>query len=43
MQSMFKNASLFQNHNLSGWNVGKVTKHADFMTGAGSGNTEPKW
>jgi surface protein len=43
MSSMFYNASSFSNHDLSGWNVSNVTKHDDFLTGAGSGNIEPVW
>ena len=43
MTVMFYNASDFANHDLSGWDVTNVTAHTDFMTGSGSGNTEPNW
>ncbi len=43
MNSMFKGATNFTNQDLSGWNVDNVTTHTDFMTDAGSGNTEPTW
>jgi len=43
MQEMFYNASGFTNHDLSGWNVVKVTNHTDFSSGSGAGNTEPTW
>jgi surface protein len=43
MSSMFKNASAFSDQNLSAWDVTKVTNHGGFMTGAGTGNTEPSW
>jgi hypothetical protein len=40
---VFYNAEKFASYDLSGWSVGNVTNHTDFMTGAGSGNTEPNW
>jgi surface protein len=40
---MFASAYDFKNHDLSGWNVSKVTDHTDFFRYAGSGNTEPIW
>ena len=43
MRIMFQSASSFSNHDLSTWDVGNVTDHTDFMTNAGSGNTEPTW
>jgi len=43
MRNMFREASSFTNHDLSRWPTTNVTKHADFMTGAGSGNIEPHW
>jgi surface protein len=45
MISMFHNAKAFKDKDLSRWNVGKVPKgtHYYFMTGGGSGNTEPIW
>jgi surface protein len=43
MGYMLYGASNFTNHDLSGWNVGNVTDHTNFMTNAGSGNTEPNW
>ena len=43
MDKMFYNASDFSDHNLSDWNVSNVTSHDDFLTGAGSNNTEPDW
>ncbi|MCF6189672.1 MAG: BspA family leucine-rich repeat surface protein [Cocleimonas sp.] len=43
MNRMFYNAKEFVNHNLSTWDVAKVTAHLNFLTGAGSGNTEPNW
>ena len=43
MRNMFFLAESFSNHDLSSWNVKKVTDHKDFLSGSGSGNTEPKW
>jgi len=43
ISSMFKGTSSFTNQDLSNWNVSNVTIHTDFMTGAGTGNTEPIW
>ena len=43
MAYMFSGASAFSNHNLSGWNVDLVTSYSNFMSNAGSGNTEPIW
>ena len=43
MAGMFYGASDFSNHDLSNWDVQNVTDHTDFMTDAGSGNTEPNW
>ena len=43
MWFMFDGASAFTNQDLSGWSVANVTEHTAFMTGAGSGNTEPSW
>jgi hypothetical protein len=45
MDYAFKGASSFTDQNLSSWNVHYVAPdgHRDFMTGSGSGNTEPSW
>lgn len=43
MTGMFQLAASFADHDLSGWNVAKVTAHNDFLTDAGSGNIEPIW
>jgi len=43
MGRMFKNAAAFSGHDLSCWDVSKVTDHHDFGTGWGSGNVEPNW
>ena len=43
MYQMFQNANSFSNHDLYFWNVSSVTNHTSFMTGAGTGNTEPMW
>jgi len=45
MPYMFYQALEFSNQDLSSWDVAKVTtsNHANFMTGSGSGNTEPNW
>ena len=43
MSYMFYNAKAFHDQDLSGWNVDNVISHTDFMTGAGTGNKEPKW
>ncbi len=43
MEGMFINATAFTNHDLSGWNVDKVTQHEDFGKGWGTGNKEPIW
>jgi len=43
MSYMFAGAKAFSNHNLSSWNVTKVTEHTDFSKNWGSGNTEPNW
>ena len=43
MWNMFRNASSFSNHNLSSWDVSKVTDHENFSQGWGTGNTEPNW
>ena len=45
MSRMFKNTSAFSGHDLSCWDVSKVTAHTDFSTGWGSGNTlpDPSW
>ncbi len=43
MVYMFSGAAAFTNHDLRGWDVSNVIYHTDFMTGAGSGNTEPTW
>jgi surface protein len=45
MTKMFYRAKAFKNHDLSGWDVGKVPsdKHYDFTSESGGGNTEPAW
>lgn len=43
MTWMFKDASDFTDQNLSSWDVANITNHDEFMTGSGSGNTEPTW
>jgi len=43
MGRMFYSAQSFSDQNLSNWNVLNVRYHSEFMTGAGSGNTEPIW
>jgi|GEM_PF-904833 len=43
MYGMFYYATSFSNQNLSGWNVLNVSNHNYFITGAGSGNSEPIW
>jgi surface protein len=45
MNAVFQNASSFSNHDLSDWSVsgGASDHHTNFMTGAGTGNTEPSW
>ncbi len=43
MSYMFDNAKSFSGHDLSSWNVDKVTNHINFGYLWGSGNTEPKW
>jgi len=43
MSYMFYNAEGFKDRDLSGWDVGKATKHTDFFKDAGSGNTESGW
>jgi surface protein len=43
MNLMFYRARAFTNHDLSSWDVSSVTDHDRFMSGAGSGNTEPNW
>ena len=43
MFEMFYDASSFSGHDLSKWDVKNVEKHGSFLTGAGSGNTEPNW
>jgi len=43
MNSMFYNAQSFAYHDLSGWDVTKVTDHENFMLNAGQGNIEPNW
>jgi surface protein len=43
MKEMFRDTQAFSNHDLSSWNVNKVTEHTDFFTGADAGNTEPNW
>ncbi len=43
MDNMFFYAESFSNHDLSGWNVDKVTNHWSFSDGWGTGNKEPIW
>ncbi len=43
MTHMFYYAYGFTGHDLSIWNVGSVSAHADFGFAWGSGNTEPLW
>ncbi len=43
MYRMFYFATNYSNHDMSPWNVSLVTGHTDFLTSAGSGNTEPIW
>jgi len=43
MDRMFKDASAFTNHDLSTWDVSKVTSHTDFATGSGDNIIEPSW
>jgi hypothetical protein len=41
MDQMFYKAKAYKNHDMTGWNVSKVSYHTDFMTG--TGNKEPNW
>ncbi len=43
MNYMFSGAKTFKGHNLSSWNVGKVSANRSFFTNTGSGNIAPKW
>ena len=43
MDHMLYGASSFSGHDLSSWDVSKVSNHDKFLVGAGSGNTEPNW
>jgi len=43
MSSMFLNAIVFSNQDLSSWNVNEVRYHNGFMTSVGVNNTPPKW
>ncbi len=43
MSYMFYYATGFTNQDLSDWSVANVTNHNGFMSGAGTGNTEPVW
>jgi surface protein len=43
MDYMFYGASNFQEHDLSYWDVSKVTDHENFSKDWGAGNTEPNW
>jgi len=43
MSSMFNGATAFTNQDLSSWDVSKVESHDRFLSGAGTGNTEPNW
>jgi len=43
MDDMFYNASGFENHDLSNWNVKNVSETGDFFYHVGSNNIEPKW
>ena len=43
MDLMFRGADSFSDHNLSSWNVIKVTTHIDFITETGGENIEPNW
>ena len=43
MLFMLKKAQSFANQDLSNWDVFNVINHTDFLTNAGTGNTEPNW
>lgn len=44
MNGMFSDAYAFRDHNLSGWNVNKVTDHTNFFSGIGdNGNIPPNF
>ena len=43
MAWMLRNTFSFSNHDLSSWDVSKVTGHIYFSDGWGTGNTEPNW